>query len=441
MGLLDMNFPGNDTAEGQGLLSAAMSLLSAQKMPGQRGSLANALGQAGQAYMGGTNSARKAMLQNKYMQSQVDENDMQTKIRQAELELKQRKRTALPGLFGMQGNGALTSPGMGAQPSGQIDYMAALQAGFTPDEITKLGGLQNLGRQERSYSQDVEGPNGQKILRSFDKYGSAMPGDVSGYVAPQLVNQGDRQSFVKPSAGLSLPVGMSPSDRDASARGWAGVQNSRDRLAFDRNGGSEGGKPQLADGQFVYKPSAQFPQGRVVAVPGIIDKPLTESQGAATNFGMRSIKAHENLKKMEDVGGGQMGGIKRFMTAATPGLGMGLDDSMGAMTNWTQSAEQQMSEQARLDFLTAVLRKESGASISPSEHINGQRQYFAQPNDSDEVLAQKQANRATAIEGLRMQSGPGGKHIKPTNSGGASGSFADNGKEARYQQWKRENGQ
>jgi len=220
--------------------------------------------------------------------------------------------------------------------------------------------------------------------------------------------------------------------------GWANNNIARERLNFDT---AEGGKPQFVENQFVYKPSAQFPQGRVVSVPGMPDKPLTESQGAATNFGMRSIKADEILTALEKNGSGQMGNTKRFMTAATPGLGMGLDDSMGAMTNWTQSSNQQMSEQARLDFLTAVLRKESGASISPSEHINGQRQYFVQPNDSPEVILQKQNNRAMAVEGLKVQSGPGGKHIKPSFGGGASGSYADEGKESRYQQWKRENGQ
>ena len=50
MSLLDFKMPGLDTAEGQGIMAAALSLLQAQKMPGQRG-LAGALGGAGQQYM------------------------------------------------------------------------------------------------------------------------------------------------------------------------------------------------------------------------------------------------------------------------------------------------------------------------------------------------------------------------------------------------------
>jgi hypothetical protein len=62
MGLLDINMPGMDTPEGQGLLSAAFSLMSAQKLPGQTGAMAGALGDAGRQYLGTTNDARNQSL-------------------------------------------------------------------------------------------------------------------------------------------------------------------------------------------------------------------------------------------------------------------------------------------------------------------------------------------------------------------------------------------
>jgi len=46
--------------------------------------------------------------------------------------------------------------------------------------------------------------------------------------------------FIKPQAGLDLGKTMSPGERDASARGWASVGLSRDRLAFDKAGGASG---------------------------------------------------------------------------------------------------------------------------------------------------------------------------------------------------------
>lgn len=66
----------------------------------------------------------------------------------------------------------------------------------------------------------------------------------------------------------------------------------------------------------------------------------------------------------------------------------------------------QLFDQAKRDFVNAILRKESGAVISPSEFQNADVQYFPQPGDSDAVIKQKAANRKTAIGGLNRAAGP-----------------------------------
>jgi hypothetical protein len=72
------------------------------------------------------------------------------------------------------------------------------------------------------------------------------------------------------------------------------------------------------------------------------------------------------------------------------------------------SPEQQQNAQARRNFISAVLRKESGASISPTEYANEEKKYFPQLGDSDQVIKQKQNSRIKAIEGLKSQAGPSG---------------------------------
>jgi len=74
--------------------------------------------------------------------------------------------------------------------------------------------------------------------------------------------------------------------------------------------------------------------------------------------------------------------------------------------NFMVGSEYQVAEQAQRDFLNAILRRESGAVISPSEFDNAKRQYFPQPGDSPEVIAQKAANRKMAIEGVARSAGP-----------------------------------
>lgn len=65
----------------------------------------------------------------------------------------------------------------------------------------------------------------------------------------------------------------------------------------------------------------------------------------------------------------------------------------------------QQQEQAESDFISALLRRESGAAIAPSEFDRYQKQYFPQPGDSPQVLEQKRRAREMALRGLVMSSG------------------------------------
>ena len=75
----------------------------------------------------------------------------------------------------------------------------------------------------------------------------------------------------------------------------------------------------------------------------------------------------------------------------------------------TPAAQQQ--KQAERNFLTAVLRRESGAAISASEMASGEAQYFDRVGDSPEVKEQKRANRLQAIESLKAEAGEAYKRI------------------------------
>lgn len=144
-------------------------------------------------------------------------------------------------------------------------------------------------------------------------------------------------------------------------------------------------------------------------------KPLTESQSNATAYGMRAAKTSDLLKELENAGTTTPGGIKTFVKGtlgAVPLVGESLADAGGALTNWTASNAQQATDQARRNFVTAVLRKESGASISPTEFANEERKYFPQIGDSKETIKQKQEARDLAVKALEIQAGPGAKQIQ-----------------------------
>lgn len=132
-------------------------------------------------------------------------------------------------------------------------------------------------------------------------------------------------------------------------------------------------------------------------------KALTESQGKATGFATRADEADQIINSV-----GEKGKIKPSALKAaaeqTPVIGGALGMGVNLVA---PSSEQQQVEQAQRNFVNAVLRQESGASISESEFKNAQRQYFPQIGDSDEVIAQKAANRKTSIDALKVQAGPG----------------------------------
>ncbi len=77
--------------------------------------------------------------------------------------------------------------------------------------------------------------------------------------------------------------------------------------------------------------------------------------------------------------------------------------------NLLKSETFQQQEQAERDFINAVLRRESGAAISPSEFESAAKQYFPQPGDSNSVLQQKKKNRATIFNNISREAGEGFK--------------------------------
>ncbi len=77
----------------------------------------------------------------------------------------------------------------------------------------------------------------------------------------------------------------------------------------------------------------------------------------------------------------------------------------GKLPNVLQSSNRQQYEQAKSNFVNAVLRKESGAAISQSEYDNAIKQYFPVAGDSQAVIDQKKANRDIQYTNLLQDAG------------------------------------
>ncbi len=81
--------------------------------------------------------------------------------------------------------------------------------------------------------------------------------------------------------------------------------------------------------------------------------------------------------------------------------------------NYMRSQNAQKYDQAKRDFVNAILRRESGAVISDQEFANAEQQYFPQPGDGPDVIAQKRQNREAARKGLDIGAGQGAGMVSP----------------------------
>jgi hypothetical protein len=86
--------------------------------------------------------------------------------------------------------------------------------------------------------------------------------------------------------------------------------------------------------------------------------------------------------------------------------------SLPLIGGFLRSEDLGMQQQAEDNFLNATLRRESGASISPTERESGERQYFDRPGDTDQIREQKRQNRELVIETLKAESGKALGQIK-----------------------------
>ncbi len=73
--------------------------------------------------------------------------------------------------------------------------------------------------------------------------------------------------------------------------------------------------------------------------------------------------------------------------------------------NVMKSPARQKYDAAKSNWITAVLRKESGAAISKDEYVKAEREYFPQVGDAPPVIAQKAALRQLAERDIRVAAG------------------------------------
>lgn len=213
----------------------------------------------------------------------------------------------------------------------------------------------------------------------------------------------DQQEFGYRQQNDAANRGVQIRGQDMSASTAIRGQNMVDSRSREANasGRAPSGYRWSADGS-VLEP---IPGG-----PAMKDKAPTEFQGKSATFGSRAAASDQILNDLERQGVRDRGVI-RSVAESVPFAGNALGSVVNTLPSGLggPSPQQQQVDQARRDFVNAVLRQESGAAIGQSEFDNASRQYFPQPGDSPEVIAQKAANRKLVVQGFQDNAGPAGR--------------------------------
>jgi hypothetical protein len=127
----------------------------------------------------------------------------------------------------------------------------------------------------------------------------------------------------------------------------------------------------------------------------------TEVQAAAEQFANRMEDAEKSFSKVSNEGLG-LSGAAQSAAGGVPVFG-----------NFLKTEKFQRMEQSKREWVTALLRKESGAAIGRDEYTQYDRQFFPQPGDAPEVVAQKAEARRVATNALKSSAGPAYKSPSP----------------------------
>jgi len=129
--------------------------------------------------------------------------------------------------------------------------------------------------------------------------------------------------------------------------------------------------------------------------------PPTDTQSVSAGFYSRMAEA--NAQMDQNLEGILASGIEKAR-ADVPLIG-----------NYTASDAYQVANNLMLDFVTANLRKESGAALGKEETEREFKKYFPQPGDGPKNIERKRQARRLAVESMRLNAGKAAQGRQPTN--------------------------
>jgi hypothetical protein len=168
------------------------------------------------------------------------------------------------------------------------------------------------------------------------------------------------------------------------------------------------------------------PDGKQITIPEGVDRKTfvneisrANAKAAAGEMTETQAKATIFANKME-ASDAILGNLQNEGTSLLNRAAEGSSYVPGSATvgHYLQSNDYQKYKQAGSNFITALLRQESGAAINKDEYVRYEKEYLPLPGDGEDVIKQKADARRVAIEGMKRGAGPSYKSptIEPSTT-------------------------
>lgn len=403
-GLLDI-FKNISPEQNRGLLAAASHILQ-QSGPGRPFTLGQAMGSGIEAFQGSVDQQRQRAMQDQFRTLQLEDVKLELQGKREARTNRQREIEAARGAYRTAGQQAAALPGgptvANAERIGEFkdtfDTEAYVNAVMQFDPLRALELRRSLAKAGPKFDtkpQTAIGEDGKAF-----QYIVAENGEIKRLdgVLPRdelkLANLGGKDVAYNP---FALKEGQT-FQRTATPGDLLSAQTARRGQDITMRG------QNMTDTR----------QREMVALHRQIGKAPTEFQGKSAAFGLRATEADKAITSLTGHYDPSAVNVKTSLEGWPLVGGM-----LGAAVNkFALSSSDQKAEQAKRDFINAVLRQESGAAIGASEFDNADKQYFPQPGDGPDVVAQKARNRQLAIQGLQSNAGRAAMTAPPTAGGG-----------------------
>jgi len=280
------------------------------------------------------------------------------------------------------------------QYANQLNYWKANQPNF------KTVGDANLG-----YHQIDQFGNSQEIIPGMTSQGlmsgTSLFSQITNNIARQLPKE-KRTPFMNAMGAQQLGRPITITQADGSTQTIPGVDIGQvlESIGVGANSVDYGEYGRDTNNLQITGPGGPTDTGIIgIPQPGAgrtgekVLKSPSEAERISHGFYDRMVLAESDLSGVP---------VEVLTDPANKGI---YDYSPGFLGNMMVPPEYLSAVQAQENWVTANLRKESGAAIPPEEILQERRKYFPMPGDGPDQIAQKAQSRAVAAASMRRNSG------------------------------------